>query len=131
MPFTPKTWAEDDPITPAELNRIETGVDDAHAGKIDAPRYAFLVDGVPGTPTISLAGWAVERISTGFYRVTAPSSLGAYTVQLTAYRGASAADTRIAVMNQRESVTQFTFRTVDLSNAVVDAAVDVLVGVRS
>ena len=36
MAFTKKTWVETNPITAAELNRVETGVDDAHAGAIDA-----------------------------------------------------------------------------------------------
>ena len=28
MAYSPKAWAESDPITPTDLNRIETGVDD-------------------------------------------------------------------------------------------------------
>ena len=39
MPFTPKNWqdgpAGGTPITEAELDRMETGIDDAHAGLID------------------------------------------------------------------------------------------------
>jgi len=51
MPFTPTTWVDGTTaITAAELNRIEAGVDDAHAGDIDdnAIERAKIADGAVG-----------------------------------------------------------------------------------
>lgn len=65
MPFTKTTWVDgSEPfITADQLNRIEQGVDDAHAGVIDKPIERGFVD---------FAG--AERQSVGTYRV--PHSLG-------------------------------------------------------
>jgi hypothetical protein len=74
MAFTKTTWYENTPITPAQLNRIETGVGDAHddTALLKASFYsvAFTRDGIqkrlPG------AGWTLTRMETGVFRIGHP-----------------------------------------------------------
>lgn len=88
MPFTPKVWAEDDPITPAELNRIETGVDDAHAGDLDAGAIGTAVIANLAVTTGKLANAAVTTAKIGDAQVTnakvadgiSPSKVSPHTV---------------------------------------------------
>lgn len=72
MAFTPTTWVDGTtPITAAELNRIEQGIEDAHAGDVDDQVYSGRVSSsglsLAGTSTIS--GWSVTKPSTGNYEV--------------------------------------------------------------
>ena len=62
--FTPKSWIEDDPITPAELNRIEDGVARVPGSAIYTFRYP-----VSGDPVNLPAGWLFARLSAGEVRI--------------------------------------------------------------
>lgn len=89
MPFTKTTWVDgsEPAITAAQLNRIETGVDDAHAGALDAnaitPAKTTFMDSnganagiyvgyvaANGTAVRLPAGWSSASGATGIYTIT-------------------------------------------------------------
>ena len=68
MPYVPTTWVDGTTaITATQLNRIETGVKDAH-DVLPAGGRVFDTSGVP--TFIGPTGWTVTRMSLGRFRIT-------------------------------------------------------------
>jgi len=81
MAFTPKTWATGDVITAAELNRIETGVNQTDAKLASDVR--FIASGrvaSDGTGTSLPSGWSSSRTGTGEYTINMSGGGTAYSV---------------------------------------------------
>ena len=123
MAFTPKVWAEEDPITAAELNRVETGVDDAHddIAAIRASFYSVAFDG-DGTPRRMPTGFSVARTATGRYTVTHPLGTAAFAVAAGADRGSILwpSGTIPTVHTRFRTSTTFQVYVTDQTNALVD-----------
>jgi hypothetical protein len=76
MAFTKTNWVDGTtPISAAELNRIEAGIEDAHAGSVDAGFreaigvYAGRVNS-DGTAEDLPSGWTSTRTGEGQYTIT-------------------------------------------------------------
>jgi|SRR5690606_4823664 hypothetical protein len=73
MAYTPKTWADgptgNTPITADELNRIETGVDEAHTGLESAVPTSRTVNGKALSSNVTLGG--ADLALTGYTAGTA------------------------------------------------------------
>jgi hypothetical protein len=105
MAFVAKSWVEDDPITPAELNRIENAVVNVAAGRVAG-------NGVHGTPLYP--GVEVQRLGTGEYRIDHPFGAAACiatSVTLPLDGGVPATNVYIGVLQALVSPFHFTVRT--------------------
>lgn len=123
MPFTKTTWVDgDEPfITAAQLNRIETGIDEAHAGVVDSPTYAGRLTGLTGSsPGITPAGlgWSVTKNVTGVYVVTHSFGSSSYAVVVSPNGGGL----EVRVLAVAVSSNTFTVRARDLSGAAADVS---------
>lgn len=89
MAFDPKTWANGSgggtPITAAELNRIETGIDDAHSAIADLPTPLQLGTtagtALAGNTTIPAALPALSQANAETGTATTASSVSAAVVK--------------------------------------------------
>ena len=123
MPFVPKTWVETNPITAAELNRIETGVDDAHAdtAALQASFYSVAFDG-DGTPRRMPTGFSVVRNDTGRYTVTHPLGTASFGVVGGGDRGGALwpFGTVPTIHTRHRAATTFQVYASDQTDALVD-----------
>lgn len=111
MPFTPKTWVENDPITPAELNRIENGIFEASfVGRVTAAGAdVVLPTGFGGT----------SRSSVGVYVITHNFGSTNYVVTATPI---AAGDGLVAAMVVSVGVNSVTLDFRTATDALVDIA---------
>jgi len=120
MAFTPKTWVETDPITAAELNRMEDGIDVAAAHAANA--FVGWVDDA-GAAVDLPAGWTCSRTSTGVYQVNISPALASiyYSVAIAQVAPGTPANVRlvaVGVTNETNFVAQF----YNLSGALANCA---------
>ncbi len=73
MAFVPTTWVDGSApaITAAQMNRIEQGVDDAHAGDLDAGAIGTTVIANSAVTTVKIADAAVTTVKIADAAVTA------------------------------------------------------------
>jgi hypothetical protein len=85
--FTPTTWVDGTTaITAAQLNRIETGVNDAHASMA----FGGVISGAGGVVTLNgPSGWSVTKQATGIHRITHNLGITDYSVVATVTAPAS------------------------------------------
>lgn len=131
MAFTPTTWVDGSApaITAAQLNRIETGIDEAHSGDVDngflntVGVYAVVVTSAGAFSGATPSGWSVTRDSLGVFTITHGGFSGTY-VALATGQGAST-QKRFPVIAQ--GTTTLTVRLYDDSGALVDGNFSCLV----
>lgn len=122
MPFTPTTWVDGSApgITAAQLNRIETGVADAHAGVRDAGALETagiyvgrLSSAAPDAADELPSGWSVARGTAGAFIVTHNLGHTTYDVVATADYGVRSTEYMVSarlIMRSTNTFEVFTVR---------------------
>ena len=131
MAYSPTTWVDGTTaITATQLNRIETGVDDAHdeAVAIRALFHSVAFDG-DGTPQRMPSGWSVVRDEVGRYTVTHPLGTVSFGVVTGSERGGALhpSGTPPYAHTRNKGTTTFRVHVTDSGGTLVDCAVALIV----